>query len=60
MSNYIFRLLSRHQRIDDALRVEQKRVWPDIAKLQRLKRMKLAVKDRLSALMAGPAPVLAV
>jgi hypothetical protein len=59
MSHYIFRLLSRHQQLDDALRSEQKRPWPDFARLQRLKRMKLAVKDRLSALIARRAPTLA-
>ncbi|MGF7170769.1 hypothetical protein FHS91_002455 [Sphingobium xanthum] len=46
--------MSRHQQLDDALRVEQKRRWPDFARLQRLKRLKLAIKDRLSALMTRP------
>lgn len=56
MSQQIFRLLSRHQQLDSALRMEQRRRWPDFARLQRLKRLKLAVKDRLSALMTRRSP----
>jgi hypothetical protein len=55
MSQKIFRLMTRHQRIDAALRVEQGRRLPDFARMQRLKKMKLAIKDRLVALMR-PAP----
>jgi hypothetical protein len=51
MNDRIFRLLSKHQRLDEALRAEQARRLPDFTRLQRLKRMKLAVKDRLAALM---------
>ena len=50
MSKLIFRLLSRHQQIDTALRREQARRLPDFARLQRLKKLKLAIKDRLAAL----------
>lgn len=57
MSQHIFRLMSRHQQLDEALRDEQRRRWPDFVRLQRLKRMKLAVKDRLSALMTRRRPV---
>ncbi len=53
MTNQIFRLLNRHRELDDALRIERKSRWPDFARLQRLKKLKLAVKDRLSALMTG-------
>lgn len=51
MSDRVFRLLERHQRLDDALRAEQSRRWPDFARLQQIKRLKLAVKDRLSAVL---------
>ncbi|MCW2338993.1 hypothetical protein M2337_003226 [Sphingobium sp. B2D3A] len=51
MSKHIFSLLDRHQKLDEALRFEQRQRAPDFGKLQRLKRLKLAVKDRL-ALMA--------
>jgi hypothetical protein len=58
MSQMIFRLMSRHQQIDEALRLEQRLRWPDFARLQRLKKLKLAIKDRLAALLArrGPTP----
>lgn len=51
MSDRFFRLLVQHQKLDDALRVEQKRPFPDFIKLQKLKRLKLRIKDRISALM---------
>lgn len=51
MSDRVFRLLERHQRLDDALRAEQRRRWPDFMRLQQLKRLKLAVKDRLAAVL---------
>lgn len=50
MSQRYFTLLTRHQRIDAELRAEQSRQWQDPARLQRLKRMKLAIKDRLAAI----------
>ena len=61
MTSHIFRLLSRHQELDEALRREQRQRWPDAMRLQRLKKLKLAVKDRLRALTmtsqpAGQAP----
>jgi hypothetical protein len=55
MSQQIFRLLSRHQQLDDALRIEQTRRLPDFMRLQRLKRLKLVVKDRLASLVRRPA-----
>jgi uncharacterized protein len=57
MSQLIYRLMSRHQQIDTALRREQARRLPDFARLQRLKKMKLAVKDRLAALTMARRPV---
>jgi hypothetical protein len=56
MSQTIFRLMSRHQQIDDALRVEQRRRLPDFARMQRLKKMKLAIKDRLAAMLVRGRP----
>jgi uncharacterized protein len=52
MSQKIFQLMTRHQSIDAALRLEQGRRLPDFARLQRLKKTKLAIKDRLAALLA--------
>lgn len=45
-----FRLAVTHQRLDDAIRDESKRSWPDVARIQRLKKLKLAIKDRLNSL----------
>jgi len=53
MSQHIFRLLDRHQKLDTALRVEQKQRWPNFTRLQRLKRLKLAVKDKLNQMARG-------
>jgi hypothetical protein len=36
-----------HQKIDRELRAEITRRWPDIFRIQKLKRLKLAIKDRL-------------
>ncbi len=51
MSQQVFSLMSRHQQIDEALRRERKRRLPDVLRMLRLKKMKLILKDRLSALM---------
>lgn len=48
------RLSQRHKRIDEALRAEQRRVLPDSTKISRLKKLKLALKDRLSVLHRKP------
>ncbi|MBU6252551.1 MAG: DUF465 domain-containing protein [Alphaproteobacteria bacterium] len=53
MSLRVFTLLLKHQRLDEALRQEQGRRLPDVFRIQQLKRMKLAVKDRLHRLSAG-------
>lgn len=45
-----FRLMQYHQKLDRELRAEQARRWPDIFRIQKLKRLKLAVKDRLQDL----------
>jgi hypothetical protein len=47
MSISSFRLMQYHQRIDRELRAEIARRWPDGCRIQKLKRLKLAVKDRL-------------
>jgi len=52
MSQYTFQLMTRHQQVDAALRSEQKRRLPDFFRMQRLKKIKLALKDRLARLMA--------
>jgi hypothetical protein len=42
-----FRLMQYHQKIDRELRAEMTRRWPDLFRIQKLKRLKLASKDRL-------------
>lgn len=54
MSNQAYRLLERHQQLDSRLRMLQGLRWPDPLELARLKKLKLAVKDRL-ARVAGRA-----
>ena len=42
-----------HQKLDGELRAELARRWPDIFRIQKLKRLKLAVKDRLQGAASG-------
>ena len=49
MSDSTYRLTSIHRSLDEAIRDELRHRLPDSLKLLRLKRLKLAVKDRLSA-----------
>lgn len=51
MSTSTYRLMLIHRSLDESIRKEQKRSLPDSFRLLRLKKMKLSVKDRLSALM---------
>jgi hypothetical protein len=48
-----FRLMQFHQKLDRELRAELKRRWPDVFRIQKLKRLKLAVKDRLQKRALG-------
>ncbi len=47
MSALFHRLSVIHRRLDDEIRRELKRRIPDTIRLLRLKKLKLAVKDRL-------------
>lgn len=51
MNAFVYRLSVVHRRLDDEIRRELKRRWPDSMRLLRLKKLKLAVKDRLYAKM---------
>jgi uncharacterized protein len=53
MSSAIFSLLLKHQKLDEALRLERQRRLPDSVRVQRLKKLKLAIKDRLHRLSIG-------
>ena len=50
MRSRTFRLLEIHQRVDEALRRELRRRWPDHLRVTRLKKLELRVKDRLHRL----------
>jgi len=50
MSDRNFLLLQRHQRLDDLLRRAQGRRFADPFEIMRLKKLKLAIKDRLARL----------
>lgn len=48
MTEKAFRLMRIHRQLDDRLRLAMARLRPDPAEISRLKKLKLAVKDRLS------------
>lgn len=52
MSDRIFRLLERHQKLDEALRRAQRRRWIDPFEVARIRKLKLVVKDRLACMLA--------
>ncbi len=52
MSDHVFRLLERHQRLDSRLQQARSRQWADPFEIARLKKLKLAIKDRVSRLLA--------
>jgi uncharacterized protein len=51
MSDQVFRLLERHQRLDSHLQLARSRRWPDPFEIARLKKLKLALKDRVARLL---------
>jgi hypothetical protein len=50
VSNIVFHLMERHQRLDDHLRSAQQRRFADPVEIVRLKKLKLAIKDRIARL----------
>ena len=56
MTDSAFRLLERHQRLDERLRRAQARRFTDPIEIARLKKLKLAIKDRLARLVRRPVP----
>lgn len=59
MSNRLFSLLEQHQKLDEALRLAERRKRRDWAELIHLKKLKLVVKDRIARLLhAKPATTL--
>jgi hypothetical protein len=54
MTPFVYKLSVVHRRLDDEIRRELKRRIPDSLRLLRLKKLKLAVKDRLHGLTLEP------
>ena len=52
MNPFVYRLSVIHRRLEDEIRRELKKRFPDTFRLLRLKKLKLAIKDRLHAHMA--------
>ncbi|HEY0012051.1 MAG TPA: DUF465 domain-containing protein [Allosphingosinicella sp.] len=55
MSSATYRLTRIHRSLDEAITSEMRRPAPSSLKLLRLKKLRLAVKDRLAWLMRRPA-----
>jgi len=55
VTNRFFHLLSRLQRLDEALRLERYRPAPDVTRLWKLALMKGRIKGRLARLMKSDA-----
>jgi hypothetical protein len=53
MNPIIYRLSVIHRRLEDEIRGELRKRFPDSFRLLRLKKLKLAIKDRLHAHMSG-------
>lgn len=48
MSEHVFRLMERHQKLDRLLHEARRRRWSDPLEILRLKKLKLAIKDRIA------------
>ena len=57
MNALIYRLTVLHRRLDDEIRRELKRRFPDSMRLLRLKKLRLAIKDRLYLRQLNPGRV---
>lgn len=54
MPDRVFRMLERHQQLDAQLSLARSRRWPDPFEIARIKKLKLALKDRLAGLLRRP------
>lgn len=52
MSDRVYRLMERHQKLDERLRLLRSLRWPDPFEIARIKKLKLALKDRLARLIS--------
>ena len=51
----MYRLMERHQKLEALLEHARRRRWVDPLEIVRLKKLKLAIKDRIAAMMRGHA-----
>ncbi|MBX7501700.1 DUF465 domain-containing protein [Qipengyuania sp. YG27] len=49
MSEHVFRLMERHQKLDRLLEDARRQRWVDPLEILKLKKLKLAIKDRIVA-----------
>lgn len=56
MTNRVFHLLERHQKLDEQLHFARRRRWVDPIEIARIKKLKLMLKDRLARLGRKAAP----
>lgn len=54
LNPYLYRLTQIHRQLDEAIRRESHRPASDRFRVLRLKKLKLAVKDRLTKVMRKP------
>ncbi|CAA9514198.1 MAG: hypothetical protein AVDCRST_MAG91-1807 [uncultured Sphingomonadaceae bacterium] len=54
MNATLYRLTVIHRRLDEEIRRELKRRFPDSVRLLRLKKLRLAIKDRLYRIAPRP------
>ncbi len=55
MSQRMYRLMERHQKLDSLLALARQKRWVDPLEIARLKKLKLAIKDRIARLMRARA-----
>jgi uncharacterized protein len=56
MTHLLYRLMERHQKLDARLVEARRSAWVDPFEIARLKKLKLAVKDRLMRVVRKPRP----
>lgn len=55
MSAYVYRLSLTHARLQQAIRRELKQRFPDSLRVARLKKLRLAIKDRMTQMRSAGA-----
>jgi hypothetical protein len=58
MSDRLFYLLERHQRLDELLRRAQSKRFADPFEIMRLQRLKRAIRNRLARIARRPVPAI--